>query len=329
MMNGWVVVVLCFPRYLLVAGITVLALAFCTDKISGYTTAKQMEGILPTVLHDQIPVGVLGFLLAGLLAALMSNFAATLNAAPAYIVNDVYKRFINPASTPRNDVFLSRVVSVLVLVVGIICGLLTERIAGIMDWIIGAFLGAYVTANVLKWIWWRFNGYGYFWGMMAGMATCMAGPPLITSLVGHSVNPLYTFPLIFALSAIGCLLGTYLGTQEDDSVLKSFYRTVRPWGFWGPILKKVQQDDPTFLPNPNFVRDMVNVAVGIVWQLCLVSLPIFLVLRDWTWVMSMLAVLAVACVFLKFSWYDKLHELDDVPGTAPGSAREALAAESV
>ena len=43
-----------------------------------------------------VPTGVVGFLLAGLAAAFMSNFAATLNAAPAYVVNDIYKRFINP-----------------------------------------------------------------------------------------------------------------------------------------------------------------------------------------------------------------------------------------
>ena len=52
----------------------------------------------------------------GLLAAFMSNFAATINAAPAYLVNDIYKRFINPHSTARRDIFLSRVASIVVLV---------------------------------------------------------------------------------------------------------------------------------------------------------------------------------------------------------------------
>ena len=59
------------------------------------------EKLLPIVLSQYIPAGVVGFLLAGLLAAFMSNFAATINAAPAYIVNDIYMRFINPAFDRR------------------------------------------------------------------------------------------------------------------------------------------------------------------------------------------------------------------------------------
>ena len=47
-----------------------------------------------------------------------------------------------------------------------------------MLWIIGALYGGYVMANVLKWIWWRFNGYGYFWGMMAGIVGAMIIPEI-------------------------------------------------------------------------------------------------------------------------------------------------------
>jgi hypothetical protein len=57
-----------------------------------------------------------------------------------------------------------------------------------------------------------------------------------------------------------------------------FYRRVRPWGFWGPVLKKVLAEDPGFKRNKDFFRDMFNIAVGIVWQVSLVALP--LVHRD-------------------------------------------------
>lgn len=355
MMNGWVCTVLYVPRYLMVAGITVIALAFCQKEIGGMGSAKAIEGILPTVLIKYMPVGVLGFLLAGLMAALMSNFAATLNAAPAYIVNDIYKRFINPHSTPRRDVFLSRIASVVVLFIGVGYGLMTQRLVDIMGWIIGAFLGAFVTANVLKWIWWRFNGYGYFWGMLAGTASSIFFPWLfgnithpgkhavwiwlaktLASLFGKGLvdfiaflnaNDLYTFPLIFGLSAVGCIWGTLATGAEDDEILKSFYRTVRPWGFWGPILKKVQQDDPNFKANPNFVRDMTNVAVGIVWQLCLVAFPIYLVLRDWKWVGVTAAIIAASSIYLKFTWYDHLHEHDTIDTANTKAAQRRAAAE--
>ena len=62
-------------------------------------------------------------------------------------------------------------------------------------------------------------------------------------------------------------------------MLKAFYRQVRPWGFWGPILAKVRQEDPAFEPQHGLRRDMFNVVVGIAWQTSLVLIPIFLVIR--------------------------------------------------
>ncbi|MGA2173069.1 MAG: sodium:solute symporter, partial [Sedimentisphaerales bacterium] len=95
MMNGWVTTVLMFPRYMMVAGLTVMALKFCSPQLKAMDK-PDLEMLLPVVLFNYMPHGVVGFLLAGLLAAFMSNFAATVNAAPAYIVNDIYKRYINP-----------------------------------------------------------------------------------------------------------------------------------------------------------------------------------------------------------------------------------------
>jgi hypothetical protein len=184
-----------------------------------------------------------------------------------------------------------------------------------MWWIVGALNGAYVMANVLKWFWWRFNGYGYFWGMMTGIASAMFVPELMKLFLNHDLNALYTFPVIFAVSAVGCFAGTFLSKAEDDAILKKFYKTVNPWGFWGPIREKVMQDDPTFVPNRNFLRDMTNVVVGMIWQLCLVSLPIFIVLRNWSWVGAIAVGLAVTSVFIKFNWYDKLEK------TQPGLAK--------
>ena len=185
-----------------------------------------------------------------------------------------------------------------------------------MLWLVGALYAGYLMANVLKWYWWRFNGYGYCWGMVAGMVGAMVVPKLAEYTVGHSVHPLYTFPVILGLSLAGCLLGTLLSKPEDEAILKEFYRTVRPWGIWGPIRRLVQQEQPAFQPNRDCKRDWTNVFVGIVWQLCLTSLPIYLVLRSWSWVGTIMAVLIVTSVFLKFNWYDKLEKAP--APTAPG-----------
>lgn len=308
LMNGMVCTVLYFPRYMMITGIALLALAFCMPDLRAMEK-PDFEQLLPIVLTQYVPAGVVGMLLAGLLAAFMSNFAATINAAPAYLVNDIYKRFIQPNSSAKTEVRLSRVASLVVLVVGIIFGLLTTRITDVMLWVFGALYGGYVMANVLKWFWWRFNGYGYFWGMLGGILSAMFAPGIAEKVLGHPVsNALYLFPAILAVSVVGCLLGTWLSKAEADEILKDFYKRVNPWGFWGPIRQQVVQEDPAFKPNANFARDTVNVMVGMVWQLCLTALPVYLVLRQWRWVGAIAAVLAVTTLFLKFNWYDKLEK---------------------
>jgi Na+/proline symporter len=307
LMNGMVNLALYFPRYLMITGITILALAFCMTDLRAMDK-PDFELILPIVLRDYIPAGVVGLLLAGLLAALMSNFAATLNAAPAYIVNDIYKRFFNPNMAPHAQVKWSRIASLVVLVIGVAFGALTTSITEVMMWIVGGLYGGYVMANVLKWYWWRFNGYGYFWGMMAGLLSAMFVPSLAALLQIHVANTLYLFPVILIISIVGCLLGTLLTKPEDDAVLMKFYSTVNPWGCWGPIREKVLKQNPSFQPNPDFAKDAVNVAVGIVWQLCLTALPIYVVLREWSWAGGIAAALAVTSIFLKFNWYEKLEK---------------------
>lgn len=320
LMNGMVTLVLMFPRYMMIAGITVLALAFTMPQLQSQGT-PDFEKILPLVLSEHVPTGVLGFLLAGLAAAFMSNFAATLNAAPAYVVNDIYKRFINPDAGGKKEVALSRIVSLVFLAIGIIFGLLTNRITDVMMWLVGSLYSGFVVANVLKWYWWRFNGYGYFYGMVAGIGGAMVVPEIANYLIANNAtmhelfkggfNMIYTFPVLLIISVIGCVAGTLLTKPEDEVVLKKFYKTVNPWGCWGPIRAKVMAEDPAFVANHNAVHDLTNVAVGIVWQLCLVVLPIYIVLRQWSWVGGVTALLVATSGYMKVKWYDRLEKAAD------------------
>ena len=82
-MNGFVSIVLFFPRYMLVAGLTVLALAYFMPQLRAMGDGIDFELILPYALGNFVPIGLLGILMAGLLAAFMSTFAATVNAALA------------------------------------------------------------------------------------------------------------------------------------------------------------------------------------------------------------------------------------------------------
>src|SRR5690625_6317298 len=94
----------------------------------------------------------------------MSTFAATTNAAPAYVVNDIYKRYVNPNADPKRYVTVSYIVSVAFVILGVGIGFFIPNLNTIIQWIVSAFFGAYTASNVLKWYWWRFNGIGYFAG---------------------------------------------------------------------------------------------------------------------------------------------------------------------
>jgi TRAP-type C4-dicarboxylate transport system permease large subunit len=113
------------------------------------------------------------------------------------------------------------------------------------------------------------------------------------------------------VSVIGCILGTFLTKPTEDEVLKSFYRRVRPWGFWGPVLAKARAEDPSLQPNRDFWRDAFNVVVGIVWQVALVALPIYIVIQKFTSAMECFAIIAVTSIILKFTWYDHLKREEE------------------
>jgi solute:Na+ symporter, SSS family len=314
LMNMWVNVVLVFPRYFLITGLTILALVFFSESIRGMGNNIDFEMILPYALDRFVPAGLLGLIVAGLLAAFMSNFAATVNAAPPYIVNDIYKRFINPHAEEKTYVRLSYVASLGVVILGITVGWFVESINEVIQWITAALWGGYTASNILKWYWWRFNGYGYFWGMVTGI-----GASLVLPFAAPSLSPLNSFPIILVLSLIGCFAATLLTPAEDDAVLESFYRQVRPWGFWGPVLEKVRRKEPSFEPNHDFGRDMFNIAVGICWQTSLVALPVCIVIRKWNGAVTAAAIVAVTAVILKFTWYDNLEARQ--PGTSGAGAK--------
>ena len=124
------------------------------------------------------------------------------------------------------------------------------------------------------------------------------------------VTDIYLFPAILAVSFVGCIAGSLLTPPDDEETLLNFYRNVRPWGFWKPIHDKAVALDPSFEGNKDFWRDVVNVVVGIVWQMSLVVLPIYIVIHKTTAVWISLGVLAVTSVILKFNWYDRLKYAD-------------------
>jgi hypothetical protein len=125
---------------------------------------------------------------------------------------------------------------------------------------------AFVAPNVLKWHWWRFNGYGFLAGMVAGTAAAVIKVYL-------PIHPVFAFLLILAVSFLASIVVCLLTAAERDDVLMGFYRQVRPWGFW---------------------------------QTSLVTAPICLAIQHWSELTVSLVVCAATSAVLKLTWYDRL-----------------------
>ncbi|MBV7532918.1 sodium:solute symporter family protein [Chitinophaga sp. sic0106] len=303
-MSGFVSIVLMPVRYLMIIGFAVLGLIYYKQLNLKTGDHIDFEKILPAAISSFAPVGVMGLLVAGMLASFIGTFAGTLNAAQAYILNDVYLRYINPAASNRKISSVNYLSGILVVVISILIGVFAKDVNSVLQWLVSGLWGGYVAANVLKWYWWRFNGYGFFWGMLAGIAAALICPYIFTGL------DLYYFPVILLISLAGCIIGTLATPPADEKVLEQFYYNVRPWGFWKPVLRRMQQENPALQPNRNFGRDMFNVATGIVAQLCLMALPMYLILQQQVPMYISAAILVVTLILLKKFWWNSLEKND-------------------
>lgn len=288
----------------MIAGFAALALIYY-EKLDLLTTAGNIdfELILPSAIIEFVPVGLLGLLLAGLIAAFMSTFAGTLNAAQAYLVNDIYLKYMNKDSTPKQTRNMNYTTGLIVVVISIILGLFAKDVNSVLQWIVSVLYGSYVGANILKWHWWRFNGEGFFWGMVAGLVSAGIIPELFPDVLS-----LYLFPAILVISLIGSIVGTYSAPPTDEKVLKDFYINVRPWGFWKPIHEKVIYEKSRLNKNSEFGRDMLNVLIGIIAQTALVILPMYIVFRQNVPIYISLVVLVICGLLLKKYWWNNLEE---------------------
>lgn len=303
-MSGFVNIILLPIRYTLIISLTILGLLYYHQmNLKDGTGAIDFERILPAVINNFLPVGLVGLLLAGLLGAFMSTFSGTMNAAQAYIVNDIYLKYINPTASNRKIIGINYLVGVVVVGVGVILGFFVKDVNSVLQWIVSALYGGYVASNVLKWHWWRFNASGFFWGMLTGILTSM-----VFSFIVPDGQLLYWFPVLFFISLAGSVIGSYAAPATDLSVLKSFYSNVRPWGFWEPVKQAVLADDPSFQANKNFKINMFNVVIGTLAQCCLTILPMYLVLRQKLPLLITMGILVVIISILKKTWWDKLKE---------------------
>lgn len=315
-LSGFTNLVLYIPLFMMVSALTLIAFNTFMPVLHAQES-PDFEAILSQVVGNYLPAGIRGVVLAGLLASFMSAFSAFVNAAPAYLVNDFYKKYFKKDAPPRHYVKCSYLVSIAIIATGCFFGLFADSLSSLTIWLSSALYGGYAAANVLKWIWWRFNGYGYFAGMVAGLLSATFVPGFMAwlstnfftsyqEIFGSGIGTLVSFFIILVLSMMASVIGCLLTPPANRKMLETFYANTRPWGFWGPVLKWVKEIDPAFEPNRQFKWDMLNVVIGICWQMSMVIMPVFFVFGYISNGLIAAGVWIVCMVILKFTWYDRL-----------------------
>ncbi len=310
-MSGFISIILLPIRYFMVMGLCTLGILYFNElPLSKTGSDINFESIMPAVINTYLPTGLVGLVLAGFLGAFMSNFSGTLNAGQAYIVNDLYLKYINPSATRSKTINASYLAGTLMVILGVGLGLLIKDVNMIFNIITAGLYGGFVCANVLKWYWWRFNASGYFWGMLVGIIASAIPPALsVLNITDYfdGTRMLYFFPIFIVIQLIGCIAGTYAAPPTEKAVLIKFYKDVRPWGFWKPIHDEISKTEP-IEPNKNIKWNALNVLLGITGQILLTLLPMYVILSNWSAVSIILAGFLTIAVIMRKTWWNRLSD---------------------
>ncbi|MGF1513432.1 MAG: sodium:solute symporter [Elainellaceae cyanobacterium] len=292
-------------RWMLVIGSVVLGLELArTSPEVAQLLATDPEKTLPIVVSEAIPSGLRGMLVAGMVAAAMSTFDSTINAGVAYWVKDIYQTYINPAASERKLLNQSYISTVAFAVVAIGLSLSVQNINQVWSWITGPLSAGLAAPIVMRWYWWRFNGYGFAiataTGLLASVALKLLAPDLAFYL---------TFLITLGISLLGGVLGSYATPPTDMETLKTFWLRVRPFGAWGPVRMKLDGALVEQQQRAN-AMDISNVLVAVGWQLSSVVMVISLLLHLWGVLIGGAIAFAVLSGVLYFRWYRNLERAD-------------------
>ena len=277
-------------RWPFVAAIAIMGIAYGAD--SGQVI-EDPEKVLPIVINQLVPIGIKGLLVAGLMAAAMSTFDSVVNAGASYWVRDIYQTFIKKDATEKQLVFQSRLSSIVIVVIGLFLTLNITSINDIWGWLTMGIGAGLIIPLLIRWYWWRMNGYGFAIGTGAGMIAA-----IIQRLTAPNIEEYWSFVIISGLSLVGTLLGTFLTPATDEKTLIQFYKQTKPFGFWKPIREKIEIADYNEIRKEN-KRDIIATLFAVPWQLVLFLTIMFLVIQRF----DVLGYLILLLIILSFGLY--------------------------
>lgn len=184
-----------------------------------------------------LPVGWMGLMLGGLVAANSSTILTHLNWGASYLVHDFYRRFINNNGSERHYVRAGRLATVLLFV-------LSSSLVFLLDTAQGAFNimlligGGTGLLYLLRWFWWRVTAWCEIVAMLSSFVVSMV--LLVMERKGVPLGTAQGLIITIAVTTVCWIATAYLGPQTDPETLVNFYRKVHPFGpGWKPVQAKV------------------------------------------------------------------------------------------
>jgi SSS family solute:Na+ symporter len=204
-----------------------------------------------------LPHGLLGFVFASLIAAYMSTMSSQLNWGASYVVNDVYKRFVNPDAGEKHLVLVGRVSTVVLMVAAGLFALLLESALQAFHILLSVGAGTGLLF-LLRWFWWRINAVSEIVAMVVSFVAALYFQ--FADLPGWS--PYLKLISGIAVTTAAWVLAAYIGPRTNAEVLERFCRELRPQGpGWSAVRKRVPEsyDSGT---GDSIPRALLNVFVG-------------------------------------------------------------------
>ncbi len=216
-----------------------------------YPDLQDRELGYPKLMLDFLPAGLLGLVVASLVAAFMSTVSTLINWSASYLTNDIYARFLRPQAEEKELVLAARLASVLVTIIGATAAFFADSVATVYRLILAVGTGPGLVL-ILRWYWWRINAWAELAAMVAGFV-----------LGATFMWLLDDFGMVLTLTAAASLaiwVPIMLFTRpESDATLDGFYRRVRPGG---PGWRR--QRDRTGLPPVQALgRDIARTGAGL------------------------------------------------------------------
>ena len=190
-----------------------------------------------------LPAGLLGMVVAGLLAAYVSTMSTHLNWGTSYLVHDLYRRFLKPGRHERHYVMVGRMVTALLMIAAGLFTLILDTARDSFNLLLSVGAGTGLL-YLLRWFWWRINA----WSEIAAMASSflLATALFVAARAGWAMPAHWSLILTIAVTTAVWLTATYLTPETDRAVLHRFFRSVRPAGpGWAPIRRECQETAPS------------------------------------------------------------------------------------